>query len=140
MLIARYAGIAFLSALSLLAESKYFPSRFEWRTETPSEAGFDAARLKAAIEFAVTNQSPDPRDLRRAHDLSFAREAYGEPLGPFQPRGDPGGVIVRHGFVVAEWGEPDRPDMTFSVTKSFLSTVVGLALERGLIHSLDDPV
>ena len=88
----------------------------------------------------MANHSPDPRYFRRAHDLSFAREAYGEPLGPFQPRGDLGGVIVRHGYVVTEWGEPDRPDMTFSVTKSFLSTIVGLALERGLIHSLNDPV
>ncbi len=140
MRIARYAGVAFLSVISLVAESKYFPPRFDWKTQTPSEAGFDAAKLKDAIEFAVANQSPDPRDLRRAHDLSFAREAYGEPLGPFQPRGDPGGVIVRHGYVVAEWGEPNRPDMTFSVTKSFLSTTVGLALERGLIHSLNDPV
>src|SRR3954454_7926699 len=137
MRIAGYAGVVFLSAVSLFAETKYFPSRFEWRTQTPSEAGFDAAKLKAAIEFAVANQSTDPHDLRRAHDLSFAREAYGEPLGPFQPRGDAGSIAARHGYIVSEWGEPNRPDMTFSVTKSFLSTVVGLALERGLIHSLD---
>ena len=38
------------------------------------------------------------------------------------------GVIVRHGYLVAEWGEPQRIDMTFSVTKSFLSTTLGLRL------------
>jgi CubicO group peptidase (beta-lactamase class C family) len=31
-------------------------------------------------------------------------------------------------------------DVTFSVTKSFLSTVVGLAVDRGLIRSVHDPV
>jgi len=41
---------------------------------------------------------------------------------------------------VAEWGEPLRVDMTHSVTKSFLSTVVGLAVERGLIKSVQDSV
>ncbi|MDF1504012.1 serine hydrolase [Roseisolibacter sp. H3M3-2] len=49
-------------------------------------------------------------------------------------------MIVRGGYVVAEWGDPERVDMTFSVTKSFLSTTVGLAFDRGLIRSLDDRV
>jgi CubicO group peptidase (beta-lactamase class C family) len=42
--------------------------------------------------------------------------------------------------VVAEWGDTRRVDMTFSVTKSFLSTVVGLAVDRGMIASVHDPV
>jgi CubicO group peptidase (beta-lactamase class C family) len=41
---------------------------------------------------------------------------------------------------VAEWGEPQRVDPTFSVTKSFLSSTVGLALDRGLIRDVNDPV
>jgi CubicO group peptidase (beta-lactamase class C family) len=49
-------------------------------------------------------------------------------------------VILRHGYIVAEWGDPHRVDMTFSVTKSFLSTTVGLALDRGLIRSVEDRV
>ncbi len=40
--------------------------------------------------------------------------------------------------MVAEWGEPQRVDMTHSVTKSFLSSVVGLAYDGGMIHSVDD--
>ncbi|HLL46702.1 MAG TPA: serine hydrolase, partial [Longimicrobiaceae bacterium] len=47
---------------------------------------------------------------------------------------------VRGGYIVAEWGDPHRVDMTFSVTKSFLSTVVGVAVDRGLIRSVDDRV
>jgi CubicO group peptidase (beta-lactamase class C family) len=49
-------------------------------------------------------------------------------------------VILRHGYIVAEWGEPTRVDMTFSMTKSFLSTTVGLAYGRGLIRDLNQPV
>src|SRR5258708_5574202 len=40
----------------------------------------------------------------------------------------------------AEWGEPLRVDMTHSVTKSFLSTVIGLAVQQGLIRSVMDTV
>ncbi|MEJ7698382.1 MAG: hypothetical protein WKF71_01860 [Pyrinomonadaceae bacterium] len=36
-----------------------------------------------------------------------------------------------------EWGDPLRVDMTFSVTKSFLSTVVGLAYDRKLIRNFE---
>jgi CubicO group peptidase (beta-lactamase class C family) len=47
---------------------------------------------------------------------------------------------VYKGYIVAEWGEPQRVDMTHSVTKSFLSSVVGLAVDRGMIRSVDDTV
>ncbi len=50
------------------------------------------------------------------------------------------GLVIRHGKVVAEWGETRKVDMTFSVSKSFLSTVVGVAYDRGLIGDLEDSV
>jgi len=100
-----------------------------------------AARLDAAIAFARANETAEPRDLARAHDTgAFGREPYSNATGPFRPRGEPTGIVVRHGYLVAEWGEPERVDMTFSVTKSFLSAVVGLAFDRGLIRDLDRPV
>src|SRR6266850_377536 len=37
-------------------------------------------------------------------------------------------------------GEPSRVDMTHSVTKSMLSSVVGVAYDGGMIRSIDDPV
>lgn len=40
----------------------------------------------------------------------------------------------------ANGGAPDRPHTSFSVAKSFLSTLVGIAVERGGIDSIDDPV
>jgi CubicO group peptidase (beta-lactamase class C family) len=52
-------------------------------------------------------------------------------------------ILLRHGQVVAEgwWGPyaPDRPHMLFSLTKSFTSTAVGLAVSEGLL-SVDDRV
>ena len=70
----------------------------------------------------------------------LGREPLGEGIGPFSVRGGPAGMIVRHGYIVAEWGDTRRVDMTYSVTKSFLSTSVGLAWDDGLIGSLDDTV
>jgi CubicO group peptidase (beta-lactamase class C family) len=75
-----------------------------------------------------------------AHYQSFGREPFGEPVGPFRERGPVTGLVLRHGYIVATWGEPGRVDMTFSVTKSFLSTVIGLAFDRGIIRSVDDTV
>lgn len=124
----------------LRAQTAYFPSPRAWDHRTAQALGMDQAKIDDAIAFHRAHETRQPRDLRRFQDLNDGREAYGDPLGPFEPRGDPTGVILRHGYVVAEWGNPQRVDMTFSVTKSFLSTVVGLAYDRGLIGSLDDPV
>jgi CubicO group peptidase (beta-lactamase class C family) len=96
----------------------------------------DAARLQEAVAFAVASETRAPRDLALEHALSFAKEPYDDPVGPFKERGPATGVVVRRGYVVAEWGEPARVDMTFSVTKSFLSAVVGVAYDRGLIKDL----
>jgi CubicO group peptidase (beta-lactamase class C family) len=100
----------------------------------------DSARLAEAIAFAVQRESRAPRDLEVAHYQSFGREPFGEGVGPFKERGDPAGLVVRRGYIVASWGDPQRADMTFSVTKSFLSTTVGLAYDRRLIRSLEDRV
>jgi CubicO group peptidase (beta-lactamase class C family) len=50
------------------------------------------------------------------------------------------GVIVRHGYIVAEFGDTAAVDPTYSVAKSYLSTLLGLSLDRGMIHSIQDPV
>jgi CubicO group peptidase (beta-lactamase class C family) len=119
----------------------YFPGRHpDWEHRTPAAEGFDAGALQEAIAFAQAHEASSPRDLALNHQLTFGREPHGEPVGPFLPRGPQGGLVVRHGYIVAEWGEPARVDMTFSVTKSFLSTVVGLAYDRGMIRDVRDTV
>ncbi len=49
-------------------------------------------------------------------------------------------MVVHIGYIIAEWGDPFRVDMTHSVTKSFLSTVIGLAVDRGMIRGVNDTV
>jgi CubicO group peptidase (beta-lactamase class C family) len=119
----------------------YYPGPGEsWERRTPQQLGIDATRLNEAIEFAKANESKASRNLEVAHYQSFGREPFGEGVGPFKLRGEQTGIILRHGYIVAEWGEPQRVDMTFSVTKSFLSTTIGLAYDRKLIPSLQDRV
>ncbi|MGQ0767247.1 MAG: serine hydrolase domain-containing protein [Gemmatimonadota bacterium] len=119
----------------------YFPGPdHEWQKRTPAQAGFNAERLNEAIAFAQSQESRTPRDLEVAHHQSFGREPFGHGVGPFRERGDQSGIILRNGYIVAEWGDTYRVDMTFSVTKSFVSTVVGLAWDRKLIRDLNDPV
>jgi CubicO group peptidase (beta-lactamase class C family) len=55
-------------------------------------------------------------------------------------RGGPNGLIIKNGYIVAEWGDTRRVDMTFSVTKSYLAICVGLAFDRGMIGSIHDPL
>jgi len=125
-------------AASAIAQAPYTPPAGSWARRTPQTAKLDPVKLKEAIDFAIASESKAPRDLQLAHFQTFGREPYGEPIGQFKDRGDATGLIIRNGYIVAEWGEPNRVDMTFSVTKSFLSTTVGLAFDRKLIRSLQD--
>ena len=59
------------------------------------------------------------------------------------PIGDGGWTFQHHDGamqVQAAFGEPERVDMSHSITKSFLSAVVGLAVQDGRIASVDEPV
>jgi CubicO group peptidase (beta-lactamase class C family) len=123
------------------SQAQYVPGADQvWERRKPEQLGMDAAKLQEAIAFAKEKESRASRDLEEAHYQSFGREPFGGAAGPFKARGEPSGVIVRNGYIVAEWGEPARVDMTFSVTKSFVSTVVGLAVDRGMIANIDDSV
>lgn len=132
-------GPALAPATWTVPANAYFPDAGPgWQRRTPQAAGFDAARLAAAVAFAIAEESSTPRDLELAHYQSFGREPLGDPAGVFTPRGDATGLIIKDGYIVAEWGDPERVDMTFSVSKSFLSSTVGLAVDRGLIHDVHD--
>ena len=119
----------------------YFPGPdAEWKHKSPAEAGFNTEKLKAAIEFCVSQEIKNPRSMEQSHYQSFGKEPFGDAIGPFKDRGDVSGIIVHKGYIIAEWGEPFRVDMTHSVTKSFLSTVIGVAVDRGMIRSVNDTV
>jgi CubicO group peptidase (beta-lactamase class C family) len=118
----------------------YYPDA-TWQRKTPSESGLNTQLLKEAIDFAIASETKRPRDLALNHYQTFGRrEPFGDAIGPIKDRGDPSGLIIHHGYIVAEWGDPVRVDMTHSVTKSFLSSVVGIAVDRGMIKSINDTV
>ena len=116
--------------------SVYYPEPGDkWQRKTPADAGFDPALLNQAVEYAKTQETRQPRDF------STQEQNFGSLLGPLpKDRALTNGIIVRHGYIIAEWGDTAHVDPTYSVAKSFLSTVLGLTLERGMIKSIDDPV
>lgn len=136
-------GTALLLVCSLLKaqDVQYFPERnADWAEKQAEELAFDKTKLKEAVDFALNNEYSGSRDLRRAILKGFEREPFHEILGPTKKRGGPAGIILRKGYMVAQWGDIRRVDMTFSVTKSFLSTMAGLAVDQKLIASTADRV
>jgi len=120
----------------------YFPDRGDnWERRAPERVGLDPERLAAAVRFSEQHETPWNHDIQ-AHltDQNRGEGPYGEIVGPTRPRGGVSGLVLRHGYIVAEWGDPARVDMTFSVSKSYLATLAGLALDRGLIRDLDEPI
>ena len=121
----------------------YFPrqgDRWEWKM--PDASGIDPGKLDEAIAYAQAPANEgSPTDLGRHLVAQNTKEHDdGLLLGLTQFRGPMTGVVVRNGHLVAEWGDPHRVDMTFSVSKSFLSTVAGLLHDRGDLPDLDQPV
>lgn len=120
------------------AQNRYFPSYNNWETKTPNTVGMNASKLQEAIDFAIENETNAPRDQEHNHyTLSFGKEPFGDGIGPFKSRGPATGLIIKDGFIVAQWGDPTSVDMTHSVTKTFLSSTVGLAYDQGMIQLED---
>lgn len=107
----------------------------------PEALGLDPAALAAAVAFIEAHPTPWPEDLG-AHIAGgfFEPPPDNAILGPTAPRGAPNGLILRHGRPVARWGDTRRIDMTFSVAKSYLAILAGIAVGDGLIPDLDAPV
>jgi CubicO group peptidase (beta-lactamase class C family) len=127
------------SAAHAQVASPYYPTRDSWERRAPEQAGFDAVKLRAAVEFAQASES-DTRTDAASIMATFAREPFNAVIGPVKPRGRNSGLVIRHGYIVAEWGDTHRADMTFSATKSYLSTVAGLAFDAGRLRSTQDTV
>ena len=119
----------------------YFPGKWgDWEKKNPAELGLNEAKINEAIQFAKDNESTNPRSMEENHYGTFGREPFGYGIGPFKDRGAQTGIIVKDGYIVAEWGEPFRVDMTHSISKSFLTYTVGLAYDQGLIRDANDEV
>jgi len=122
----------------------YDPPRDAWQARPPDALGLRPDGLAAAIDYHRAHETRWRRDFLtdagRYVGVADEPPAPDEVLGPVRPRSGPNGLIVRGGYLVAEWGDTHRPDMTFSVAKSYLAALAGVAVMRGLIRDLDDPV
>jgi CubicO group peptidase (beta-lactamase class C family) len=87
----------------------------EWELSTPEREGMDAATLDGARAYA------------------FA-----------EGRSTQGVVVVRNGAIVAEWyaegADATSLGTSWSMAKSFAGTLVGIAIDRGEIATLDVPL
>jgi CubicO group peptidase (beta-lactamase class C family) len=99
------------------------------------------SRLADAVAFAAAHESPFPRDLRAHLEAGhFEPPPDNALIGPIFPRGAPNGLVERRGERLAAWGDTRQADMTFSVAKSCLSLLAGIAWADGLIPDLDAPM
>jgi CubicO group peptidase (beta-lactamase class C family) len=95
-------------------EDVYWPTE-AWRVAAPEEQGMDAALLQEMLD-AIEEQN-----------------LYID-----------GMVVVHNGYIVAEKYyapyQQDSPHEMYSITKSVVSALIGIAIQEGYIHSVDDPV
>jgi len=113
----------------------YFPPAGSWGKKAPAELGLDPIKLQEAVDFAKS------RETRREMDFSDQERIFGTMLGSVPNiRARTNGVVIYKGYVVAEFGDPTWADPTYSVAKSMLATVTGIAVRDGVIKNLDAPV
>ncbi len=139
---ARIGAPFILAALSLLSgcvtassRAGYCPPKGAWEKKSPAEAGFDATKLARVIAWAQTQPTDWPTDF------SKQTEIFGKQLGPVpKTRAAMNGIILRHGYIVAEFGDVEAVDPSYSMAKSYLSTILGLTIDRGMIGDVHDEV
>ena len=92
----------------------YWPTQ-AWRTSTPEEQGMDSAKLANMLD--------------RIEEQHLSLHSL---------------LVIRHGYIVSEtYFAPYRQDSKhelYSCTKSFIATLVGVAVDKGLIEGTDQRV
>ena len=128
--------ILFLFSFNVYAQDSYYPDKI-WEEKSPESLGVNFKKLDEAIQFAINNENSVENDLRIAIIKSFGNEPDFRIKGPTKKRGNPNGLIIKNGYIIGKWGDIKRVDMTFSVTKSYLSTTAAIAFDKQLI-TLDE--
>lgn len=138
--------LACMTALQLHAQKKttapkpYFPATGQWESRPSEAVGLDSLKLQEAVNFAIAHETNMPKDQELAQIYNFSKEPFSDGVGPFATRKASSGIIIKNGYLIASWGDVDHAEQTHSVTKSFLSTVVGLAVQDKLIPDIHQPV
>jgi CubicO group peptidase (beta-lactamase class C family) len=102
--------------------------------------GADPERLAAAAALAAAGEPELPREMAAWLATTLAEEPWPHVMGPLIDRGGASGLVFVGGREIARWGDPGRREMAFSIAKSALGTVAGLAFDDGLLPDLDEPV
>jgi CubicO group peptidase (beta-lactamase class C family) len=124
-----------LPAAPAAQQGTYYPPKGEWTRKAPAELGLDPVLLQQAVDYAKSRES------NREMDFSDQERIFGTLLGSVPNiRAKTNGVVIYKGYVVAEFGDSTWVDPTYSVAKSMLATVLGVAVRDGLITNLDEPV
>lgn len=94
----------------------YYPTD-GWRSSTPEQQGMDSATLADAMDFLHKREED-----YKIHSL----------------------LVIRHGYIVLDayfcpFARGTKHDVA-SVTKSFMSTLIGIAVDKGYIASVQQPV
>jgi len=100
-----------------------------------------AGRFDAALRFALAHETPwsrEPGPDFGVHHLD--PPPWNRLFGPLHGRGPVSGTLLQDGRTLLSFGEPARADPTFSVAKTYLALLAGVAHDRGLLPDVDEPV
>ena len=108
----------------------------------PRKVGVQEELLSKAIKFAIDNESQMDRDIGAALEKGHFEEPWpiGKTIGPVKHRKAGSGVILRKGQLIKTWGDVEYVDMTFSISKSYLSLCMGVAVKDGIIPDVHSPI
>jgi CubicO group peptidase (beta-lactamase class C family) len=88
---------------------------YGWQTSLPEQQGMDSRQLVKMMDYIVSRKL-------NLHSL----------------------LIIRNGYLVTEAYfspyQPDTPQNIYSCTKSFTSALIGIAMDKGYIRSVDQPL
>jgi CubicO group peptidase (beta-lactamase class C family) len=98
-------------------------------------------KLEQAVQFAIDHETPWSREIGDAWGIHHQDPPpWNRLLGPVHARGPVSGTILLDGLPLISWGEPERADLTFSIAKTYLALLAGIAHDRGLLPDVDAPV
>ena len=125
----------------------YFPAQNDWLSKKPELLGMDSKSLQDAIDSAVNDKTPDypdDCDINEFKALELQKFSKGNDdgkiIGPLKRKGTVNGLVIRHGYIAAQFGDILQTDEIASASKSFIATIAGLAKDGGLINDFNLPV
>lgn len=95
--------------------------------------------LQSVLNGASKRQPGAPKDLSKMIPTG-QRHPSDRLLGPIKDRGEPSGIVLKAGKIRGRYGDCESPEVTFSVSKSYLSALTGTAIRYGLIEDIHQPV